>query len=151
MRTVVRMPATAWNHLVVAAIPTGDGLRCELHDGRVIDFGPEWHGQISVTDRLYVAADVTVADRLTPLYLERGGRLHLAQIPTTAAAPPKRDRHGRGFVMLDASAAQHGISRVLVTVAQIRDYFFAPDRSAQWAEQPSWFDVLGVRNNSTRV
>jgi hypothetical protein len=127
------MPATAWNHLVVAAIPTRDGLRCELRDGRVIDFGPEWRGQISVTDRLYVAADVTVADRLTPLHLERGGRLDLAQILTTAAAPPKRGRHGRGFVMLDASAAQHGISKVLVTPAQIRDYFFAPDRSAQWA------------------
>ena len=134
---------------MVAAIPTGDGLRCELRDGRVIDFGPEWRGQISVTDRLYVAADVTVADRLTPLHLARGGRLDLAQIPTTAAAPPKRDRHGRGFVMLDASAAQHGISKVLVTAAQIRDYFFAPDRSAQWAEQPSWFEVLGVRKNST--
>ena len=134
---------------MVAAIPTDDGLRCELRDGRVIDFGPEWRGQISVTDRLYVAAAVTVADRLTPLHLERGGRLDLAQIPTTAAAPPQRDRHGRGFVMLDASAAQNGISKVLVTVAQIRDYFFAPDRSAEWAEQPSWFEVLGVRKNST--
>src|SRR6185437_11894164 len=46
-------------------------------------------------------------------------------------------------------AAQHGISKVLVTSAQIRDYFFAPDRSAQWIEQPSWFEVLGVRKNST--
>jgi hypothetical protein len=143
------MPATAWNHLVVAAIPTRDGLRCELRDGRVIDFGPEWRGQISVTDRLYVAADVTVADRFTPLHLERGGRLDLAQVLTTAAAPPKRDRHGRSFVMLDASAAEHGISKVLVTSAQIRDYFFAPDRSAQWADQPSWFEVLGIRKNST--
>jgi hypothetical protein len=143
------MPAAAWNHLVVAAIPTHEGLRCELRDGRVIDFGPEWRGQISVTHRLYVAADVTVADRWTPLHLERGGRLDLAQIPTTAAAPPKRDRHGRGFVMLDASGAQDGIFKVLVTAAQIRDYFYSPDRSAQWAEQPSWFEVLGVRKNST--
>jgi hypothetical protein len=115
----------------------------------VIAFGPEWRGQISVTDRLYVAQDVTLADRLTPLHLERSGRLDLAQTPITAAAPPKRDRHGRGFIMLDASAAQHGISRVLVTAAQIRDYFFAPDRAALWAEQPSWFEVLGVRKNST--
>ena len=143
------MPATSWNDIVVAVIPSREGVRCELRDGRVIAFGPEWRGQISVTDRLYVAEDVTVADRSTPLYVERGGRLNLAQIPITAAAPPKRDRHGRGFVMLDASAAQHGISRVLVTPAQIRDYFFAPDRSAQWAEQPSWFEVLGVRKNST--
>lgn len=149
MRTVVRMPATAWNHLVVKAIPTGEGLRCELRDGRVIAFGPEWRGQISVTDRLYVAEDVTIADRETPLYLERGGRLDLAQVPTTAVAPPKRDRHGRGLVMLDACAAQHGISKVLVTAAQIRDYFFAPDRYVQWAEQASWFAVLGVRKNST--
>ena len=134
---------------MVAAIPTRDGLRCELRDGRVIDFGPEWRGQISVTDRLHVAQDVTIADRETSLYLERGGRLDLAQIPGTAAAPPKRDRHGRGFVMLDAIAAQHGISKVLVTSAQIRDYFFAPDRSAQWADQPSWFEVLGIRKNST--
>src|ERR1700751_2167903 len=102
------MPATAWNHLVVAAIPTDEGLRCELREGRVIAFGPEWRGQISVTDRLYVAGDVTLADRRPPLHLERGGRLDLAQIPITAAAPPKRDRHCRGFVMLDATAAQHG-------------------------------------------
>ena len=143
------MPATEWNHLVVKAIPTGEGLRCELRDGRVIAFGPEWPGQISVTDRLYVAADVTVADRWTPLHLERGGRLDLAQIPTTAAAPPKRDRHGHGFVILHASAAQHSISKVLITAAQIRDYFFAPDRSAPWGEQPSWFEVFAVRKNST--
>jgi hypothetical protein len=143
------MPATAWNHLVVAATATDEGLRCELRDGRVIAFGPGWRGQISVTDRLYVAEDVSVADRWTPLYLERGGCLDLVQIPTTAAAPPKRDRHGHGFVMLDATAAHHGISRVLVTAAQIRDYFFAPDRSAQWADQSSWFEVLGVRKNST--
>jgi hypothetical protein len=143
------MPANAWNHLVVAAIPTDEGLRCELRDGRVIAFGPEWRGQISVTDRLYVAEDVTVADRSTPLYVERGGRLDLAQIPITAAAPPKRDRRGHGFVMLDATATQHGISKVLATAAQIRDYFFAPDRSVCWAEQPSWFEVLGVRKNST--
>ena len=134
---------------MVAAIPTRDGLRCELRDGRVIDFGPEWRRQISVTDRLYVAEDVTVADRWTPLHLERGGRIDLAQVPITAAARPKRDRHGRSFVILDASAAQHGISKVLVTSAQIRDYFFAPDRSAQWADQPSWFEVLGIRKNST--
>src|ERR1700751_3056075 len=112
------MPATAWNHLVVAAIPTDEGLRCELRDGRVIAFDPEWRGQMSVTDRLYVAEDVTIADRQTSLYLERGGRLDLAQIRITAAAPPKRDRHGRGFAMLDATAAQHGISKVLVTSAQ---------------------------------
>jgi hypothetical protein len=143
------MPATAWNHLVVAAIPTDEGLRCELRDGRVIAFSPEWRRQISVTDRLYVADYVTLPDRWTPLHLERSGRLDLAQIPITAAAPPKRDRRGRGFVMLEASAAQHGISRVLVTAAQIRDYFFAPDRAAPWAEQPSWFEVLGVRKNST--
>ncbi|HZQ54104.1 MAG TPA: J domain-containing protein [Bryobacteraceae bacterium] len=143
------MPATAWNHLVVAAIPTNEGLRCELRNGRVVAFGPEWRGQISVTDRLYVAEDVTVADRLTALHLERGGRLDLVQIPSTAAAPPKQDRHGRGFVMLDATAAQHGISKVLVTAAQIRDYFFAPDRSVCWADQPSWFEVLGIRKNST--
>jgi hypothetical protein len=143
------MPANGWNDLVVAVTPTHDGLRCELRDGRVIDFGPEWRGQISVTDRLYVAQDVMVADRWTPLHVERGGRLDLAQIPTAAAAPPKRDRHGRGFVMLDASAAQHGIAKVLVTAAQIRDYFLAPDRSARWAEQPSWFEVLGVRKHST--
>jgi hypothetical protein len=149
MRTVVRIVATTWNHLVVAAIPNDEGLRCELRDGRVIAFGPEWRGQISVTDRLYVAQDVTVANRLTPLYLERSGRLDLAQIPITAAAPPKRDRHGRGFVMLDARAGQHGISKVLVTAAQIRDYFFALDRASRWAEQPSWFEVLGVRKNST--
>jgi len=143
------MPPTAWDHLVVAVISTEEGLRCELRDGRVIAFGPEWRGQISVTDRLYVADDVTVADRLTPLHLERGGRLDLAQIPITAAAPPKRDRHGRGFVMLDATAAQHGISKVLITAAHIRDYFYAPDRSARWAEQPSWFEVLEIRKNST--
>lgn len=143
------MSATAWNHLVVKAIPSGEGLRCELRDGRAIAFGPEWRGQISVTDRLYVAQDVTVVDRWTPLHVERGGRLDLAQIPATAAAPPKRDRHGHGFVILDASAAQHGISRVLLTAAQIRDYFFAPDRSAPWGEQLSWFDVLGIRKNST--
>jgi hypothetical protein len=134
---------------VVAAIPTDEGLRCQLRDRRVIAFGPEWRGQISVTDRLHVAQDVTVADRLTPLYLERSGRLDLTQIPITAAAPPKRDRHGRGFVMLETTAAQHGISRVLVTAARIRDYFFAPDRSAPWAQQPSWFEVLGVRKNGT--
>ncbi len=134
---------------MIAAIPNGEGLRCELRDGRAIAFGPEWRGQISVADRLYVAQDVTVADRLTPLHLERGGRLNLAQIPITAAAPPKRDRHGRGFVMLDATAAQHGISKVLVTAAQIRDYFFAPDRSVSWAEQPSWFEILEVRKNGT--
>ena len=149
MRTVLRMPANGWNDLVVAVTPTRDGLRCELRDRRVIAFGPEWRGQISVTDRLYVASDVTVADRWTPLHVERGGRLDLAQIPITAAAPPKGGRHGRSFVMLDATAAQHGISRVLVTSAQIRDYFFAPDRSVCWAEQPSWFEVLGVRKHST--
>jgi hypothetical protein len=143
------MPATAWNHLVVAAIPTGEGLRCELRDGRVIAFGPEWRGQISVTDWLCVAEDVTVVDRWTLLRLERGGRLDLAQIPITAAAPPKQDDHSGGFVMLAASAAQHSISRVLVTAVQIRDYFYAPDRSVCWAEQPSWFEVLAVRKNST--
>ncbi|MBV9082256.1 MAG: hypothetical protein JOZ62_06255 [Acidobacteriaceae bacterium] len=143
------MPANAWNHLVVAAIPTHEGLRCELRDGRVLALGAEWRGQISVTDRLYVAEDVTVADCATPLHVERGGRLDLAQIPITAAAPPKRDRRGHGFVMLDATAAQHGVSKVLATAAQIRDYFFAPERSAQWTQQPSWFEVLRVRKNST--
>ena len=59
MRTVLGV-ATAWKHLVVAAIPNTEGLRCELRDGRLIAFGPEWRGQISVLDRLYVAQDVTV-------------------------------------------------------------------------------------------
>jgi len=143
------MSATGWNQLLVAVTSTDDGLRCELRDGRVIAFGPEWRRQISVTDRLYIADDVTVADRWTPLHLERGGRPDLVQILIMAAGPPKRDRHGGGFVILDAIAAQHGISKVLVTAAQIRDYFFAPDRSAAWEQQPNWCEVLRVRKSST--
>ncbi len=143
------MAATAWDHFVVAVTPSGEGLCCELRDGRVIVFGPEWRRQVSVTDKLYVADTVTVADRSTALHVERNGRGDLAQLPTTAAMPPRQDRRGRGFVMLDARGAENGISKVLVTAAQIRNYFFAPDRSVTWSEQPSWFDVLGVRKNST--
>ncbi len=147
--TFVLMAATAWNHFVVAATPSEEGWRCELRDRRVIALGPEWCRQVSVTDRLYVADTVTVADRSTALHVERDGRWDLAQIPTHAAMPSRQDRRGRGFVMLETAGAQNGISKVLVTAAQIRDYFFAPDRSAIWGEQPNWFEVLGVRKNST--
>lgn len=143
------MPATAWSHLVVAIKPSEEGVCCELRDGRVLSFSPEWRKQISVTHRLYVAEDVTKIDRTTALHLERDGRPDLAQIPIVAARRPKQNRNGRGFVMLDAPGAQHGIEKVLVTTTQIRDYFFAPDRSLRWTEQPSWFDVLGVRETST--
>jgi hypothetical protein len=51
--------------------------------------------------------------------------------------------------MLDATGAQHCVEKVLVTTRQIRDYFFAPDRSSNWTAQPSWFDILGVREPST--
>jgi hypothetical protein len=143
------MSATAWSNLVVAVRPSVEGSCCELRDGRVVSFSPEWHKQIAVTNRLYVAEDVTKIDRTTAVHLERDGRPDLAQIPTVAACPPKQNRHGRGFVMLDAAGAQHGIEKVLVTTRQIRDYFFSPDRSTAWAVQPSWFDVLGVRESST--
>lgn len=149
MRTVGSMSAAAWKHLVVAVTPAEQGLRCELRDGRVIIFGQEWHRQISVTDRLYVAVGVTVVDPATALHVERSGRPDVAQIPTIAAGLPQRDRYGRAFVMLDTIGAQNEISKVLVTAEQIRDYFFAPDRSLPWAEQPSWFEVLRVRESST--
>ena len=28
-------------------------------------------------------------------------------------------------------------------------YFFVPDRSSNWTAQPSWFDILGLREAST--
>jgi hypothetical protein len=144
------MPMAAWNHLVVAVTPGEEGLRCELRDGRTLSFGPEWHQQIAVTDRLYVPDHVSVADRATALYLERNGRLDVAQIPTLAARPPQQNRPGEGFVILNAAiGAQHGIEKVLVTSRQIRDYFFAPDRSVAWTGQPSWFALFGVRETST--
>ena len=143
------MPATAWSHLVVAAKPSDAGIGCELRDGRVVSLLPEWRKQISVANRLYVAEGVITIDRTTALHLERNGKSDLAQIPTVAAGRPKQNRSGRGFVLLEAAGAQHGIERVLVTTTQIRDYFFAPDRSISWAEQPSWFEVLGVRDTST--
>jgi hypothetical protein len=143
------MPATTWSHLVVAARPSDEGISCELRDGRLVSFPPEWREQISVTNRLYVAEAVTKIDRTTAVYLERDGRPDLAQIPILAASRPKQNRNGRGFVLLDASGAQHGIEKLLVTTRQIRDYFFAPERSTSWAEQPSWFELLGVHETST--
>lgn len=143
------MPATAWNHLVVALKPGADEFGCELRDRRVLSLPLEWKNQISVTDHLHVSEEVTAVDRTTALHLERNGRPDLAQIPVLAASPPKRSRFGRSFVMLDTEGAQHGIERVLVTSEQIRDYFFAPNRGASWEEQPTWFDVLGVRPSST--
>ncbi len=134
---------------MVAVKPTEEGVSCELRDGQVVSFSPDWRKQISVTNRLYVAEGVTTIDRTTAVHVERDGRPDLAQIPTIAASRPKQNRNGRGFVMLDASGAQHGIEKVLVTTRQIRDYFFAPDRSLHWAEQPSWFDILRVRETST--
>lgn len=149
MRRVIRVPTTAWNNLVVAVTSGEEGLRCELRDGRILSFGPEWQRQIAITDRLYILDHVIAADRATALYLERNGRLDLAQIPTLAARPPKQNRRGEGFVILDAAGAQHGIETVLVTSRQIRDYFFAPDRSVPWTGQPSWFALFGVRETST--
>ena len=143
------MPASPWSHLVVAVKPSEEGLSCELRDGRVLSFSPEWRKQISVANRLYSAEDVTEIDRTTAVHLERDGRPDLAQISTVAASRPKQNRNGRGFVLLGASGAQHGIRKVLVTTTQIRDYFFAPDRSIRWQEQLSWFDVLGARETST--
>jgi len=99
------MPATTWSHLVVAARPSDEGISCELRDGRLVSFPPEWREQISVTNRLYVAEAVTKIDRTTAVYLERNGRLDLAQIPIRAASRPKQNRNGRGFVLLDASGA----------------------------------------------
>ena len=149
IRTVVGMPATAWSPLVVAVKPTEEGVSCELRDGQVVSFSPDWRKQISITNRLYIAEGVTTIDRTTAMHLERDGRPDLAQIPTLAASRPKQNRNGRGFVMLDASGAQYEIEKVLVTTKQIRDYFFAPDRSNRWAVQPSWFEILGVRETST--
>ncbi len=143
------MPAAAWSHLVVATKFSEEGICCELQDGRVLSFSPEWRKQISVTNRLYVPEGVITIDRTTALHLERDAKPDLAQIPTVAAGRPKPNRNGRGFVLLKAAGAQHGIEKVLVTTTQIRDYFFAPDRSISWAEQPSWFEVLGVRDTST--
>ncbi len=143
------MPASSWSHLVVAAKPSEEGVVCELRDGRVLSFSPEWRTQISVANRLYIAEDVSKIDRTTAVHLERDGRPDLAQIPTRAASRPKQNRNGRGFVLLDASDAQHGVKKVLVMTGQIWDYFFAPDRSISWAEQPSWFELLGVRETST--
>jgi hypothetical protein len=143
------MPATVWSNLVVTATPSEEGLRCELRDGRVVSFPPEWRKQISVTNRLYLPEGVTTIDRTTAVHLERDSGPDLAQIPTLAACPPKQNRHGQGFVMLDATGAQHGVEKVLVTTRQIRDSFFTPDRSSNWTAQPSWFDILGVREAST--
>jgi len=89
------MPATAWNNLVIAATSTEEGLRCDLRDGRVISFPSEWRKQISVTNRLYLAEGVTTIDRTSAVHLERDGRPDLAQIPTLAACPPKRNRYGQ--------------------------------------------------------
>ena len=144
------MPMAAWNNLVVAVTSGEEGLRCELRDGRTLSFGPEWLRQIAVTDRLYVPDHVIAADRATALYLERNGRLDLAQIPITAARPSQQNRRGEGFVVLDTAAGgPHGMEKVLVTSRQIRDYFFAPDRSAPWTGQPDWFHLFGVRETST--
>ena len=144
------MPVVAWNNLVVAVTSGDEGVRCELRDGRILSLEPEWQRQIAVTDRLYVPDHMMVVDRATALYLERNGRLDLAQIPTIAARPSQQNWRGEGFVILDAAAgAQHGIEKVLVTSWQIRDYFFAPDRSVTWTGQPSWFALFGVRETST--
>lgn len=134
---------------MVALKPGADEFGCELRDGRVLSLPVEWKKQISVTDHLHVSEEVTAVDRTTALHLERNGRPDLAQIPVLAASPPKRSRFGRGFVMLDAEGGQYGIEKVLVTSEQIRDYFFALNRGTSWEEQPTWFEVLGVRPSST--
>ena len=117
------MLATVWSNLVVAATPSEEGLRCELRDGRIVSFPPEWRKQISVTNRRYLREGVTTIDRTTAVHLARDSAPDLAQIPTLAACPPKQNRYGQGFVMLDATSAQHGVEKVLVTTRQIARLF----------------------------
>lgn len=125
-------------------------MRCELRDGRCISLPARWRGQIAISERLHIDPGVNSVDRSTSLYAERQWRADLAQIPVLAASPPHQDRRGAAFVILDAAAdAQNGVKHVLVESAQIRDYFFAPNRSIPWGHQASWFEILGATESSS--
>ncbi|MGH9655961.1 MAG: hypothetical protein ACRD6B_21160, partial [Bryobacteraceae bacterium] len=144
------VPDRAWNNLVVAIERTGSGMRCELRDGRFVSVPAEWRDQIAIADRMHIDSGIEALDRWTSFYIERQGRADLAQIPVVAAHPPKQDRRGESFIILDAAAgAPNGIARVPIESAQIRDYFFAPDRAVPWRQQASWFEILGALESSS--
>lgn len=142
-------PASEWNALIVKVEPFGDRVRCELRDGRSVLLSSAWNQQIRIGDRLQVAPGIERIDRTTPFYLERRQAPDLCQISVVAAGRPKVNRQGIPIVSLDVARPENGISRVFLTSAQIRDYFFAPDRRQPWHTQPSWYDLLGVSKTST--
>lgn len=125
--------------------PSNEGIRCDLRDGRSVLLPVQWEGQVRIADRLYLASDFATIDRTTPFYLERRQGPDLCQIPVVAAKRPTRNRRGVPVIALDVAAGQeNGIARVFLTSAQIRDYFFSPDRTQSWQNQPSWYDILGL-------
>lgn len=126
-----------------------EGTRCALRDGRSILLTEGWKRHVRIADRLYLASGTTTIDRTTPFYLERRQAPDLCQIAIVAARRPRRNPQGVPTVALDVAGQENGIARVFLTSAQIRDYFFAPDRTQSWQNQPSWYDLLGVTEAST--
>jgi len=110
-----------WNALVVKLESSDEGTRCALRDGRSILLPEGWKRHVRIADRLYLASGTTTIDRTTSFYLERRQAPDLCQISIVAARRPKLNPRGVPTVALDVAGQEHGIARVFLTSAHIRD------------------------------
>jgi hypothetical protein len=140
---------SGWNAFVVKLESLGDRVRCELRDGRSVLLPSAWAQHVRIADRLHVEEAVERIERTTPFYLERRQLPDLCQIAVVAAGRPKINRRGIPIVSLDVADRENGLARVFLSSAQIRDYFFAADRTQPWHTQSSWYELLGVSKSST--
>jgi hypothetical protein len=65
------------------------------------------------------------------------------------ATQPRKDRCGRPFVFIQVTNPLLGVSRIHVRCEHIRDYFYVADRNRPWTQQPSLYELLRAKPNSS--
>jgi curved DNA-binding protein CbpA len=71
------------------------------------------------------------------------------QLKAGYAALPRQDKREESFVRIQVPAGQFGIDAVHIPRSVIRDYFFAVDRRASWAKQPTFYYLLRLPRDVT--
>jgi curved DNA-binding protein CbpA len=154
METAVAAPAKPAAPVLARVLelkPQDSKLACATADGREFMLTRLIGSNLRIGDEMAVADSSGTATANSEVYIRkpsvRGTDVY--QLKAGYATLPKQDKREESFVRVQVPAGQFGIDAVHIPCSVIRDYFFAVDRRASWAKQPTFYYLLRLPRDVT--
>jgi hypothetical protein len=140
------------NRQVARVVPDITKAKCSFTDGSSILISRILASFLGSGDEIRFPVGSEGTTPSAQIYVETAkpsARAGIFQAAIGYATQPRKDKRGHHFVSIQVADPLLGISHIHLRCEQLRDYFYVADRNRPWTQQPSLFEVLRAKQNSS--